>query len=188
VYQWPSPSLVKTTTPPAPLPTVLASSSNAVLSYDSAQHGPVSTLPATLTHQLYVLKSQSDGSFEAEEVGPKDTIHTDSLYLDTYTLTPKQALHYMVIDAPLPAGAQIEPGTWGIKIKDRDELPRANFQEMTGGYAVPLGQVTDATTVQHLLRFSQRGQYVLPAARAYNMYRPDAQVLESAARNRVTVE
>ncbi|AXI04224.1 alpha-2-macroglobulin family protein [Aquirhabdus parva] len=188
VYQWPSASLVKTATPPAPLPTILTSSSNAVLSYDSAQHGSVSTLPATLTHQLYLLKSQSDGSFEAEEVGPKDTIHTDSLYLDTYTLTPKQALHYMVIDAPLPAGAQIEPGTWGIKIKDRDELPRANFQEMTGGYAVPLGQVTDATTVQHLLRFSQRGQYVLPAARAYNMYRPDAQVLESAARNRVTVE
>ncbi len=187
VYQWPS-SLTKTATPPPPLPTVLASSSSAVLSYDSAQRGPVSTLPATLTHQLYMLKSQSDGSFEAELVGAKDSVRTDRLYLDTYTLTPKQALHYMVIDAPLPAGAQIEPGTWGIKIKDRDELPRANFQEMTSGYAVPLGQVTGATTVQHLLRFSQRGQYVLPAARAYNMYRPDAQVLESAARSRVTVE
>ncbi len=186
VYQWPTSSIAKTTT--TTLPTILTSGTSAVLSYDSAQRGAISTLPATLTHQLYLLKPQSDGSFEAKLVGTNDEVNTDALYLDTYTLKSTQTLHYMVIDAPLPAGAQIEPGTWGIKIKDQEELPRANFQEMTGGYAVPLGQVDGTTIVQHLLRFSQRGQYVLPAARAYNMYRPDAQVLEQPARNRLTVE
>ena len=188
VYQWPDPSFSKTATSSATLPTLLISDGSAVLSYDSAQHGATSTLPATLTHALYLLKPQSDGSFAAKLVGARDEVTTDALYLDTYTLNAKQTLHYIVIDAPLPAGAQVESGTWGIKIKDQDELPRANFQEMTGGYAVPLGQVNGSTTVQHLLRFSQRGQYVLPAARAYNMYRPDAQVLEQSARNRLTVE
>lgn len=188
VYQWPAISQAKSATPPTALPTILTSGSSAVLSYDSAQHGAKSTLPATLTHQLYLLKPQSDGSFETKLVGMRDEVHTDALYLDTYTLTTTQTLHYMVIDAPLPAGAQVESGTWGIKIKDIEELPRANFQEMTGSYAVPMGQVDGVTTVKHLLRFSQRGQYVLPAARAYNMYRPDAQVLEQPARNRLIVE
>lgn len=188
VYQWTAKSLVKNAPPSTALPTVLTSGSSAVLSYDSAQHGAMSTLPATLKHELYLLKPQSNGSFDADLVGENEKVRTDALYLDTYTLTTKQPLHYMVIDAPLPAGAQIEPGTWGIKINDQEELPRANFQEMTGGYAVPLGQVDGTTTVQHLLRFSQRGQYVLPAARAYNMYRPDAQVLEQSARNRLKVD
>lgn len=194
VFQWPATPVVAqpvqpqaTPTAPGVLPTTQASTSSAILSYDSAMVGKTSTLAAKLVHQLYLLKPQSDGSFEAKLVGNNDSVRTDALYLDSYTLTPQQVLHYMVIDAPLPAGAQIEPGTWGMNIKDITLSP-ANYQDLPGSYAVPVGDVDQAVTVQHLLRFSQRGTYRLPTARAYNMYRPDAQVLEQAARSRLVVE
>jgi uncharacterized protein YfaS (alpha-2-macroglobulin family) len=194
VFQWPAPApIVQPVQPNSPpvapvaLPTTQASTSSAILSYDSSVVGKTSTLAARLTHQLFLLKPQSDGSFEAKLVGANDKVRTDALYLDSYTLTPQQALHYMVIDAPLPAGAQIEPGTWGMTIKDITLSP-ANFQDLPGSYAVPVGDVDQAVTVQHLLRFSQRGSYRLPTARAYNMYRPDAQVLEQAPRSRLVVE
>jgi uncharacterized protein YfaS (alpha-2-macroglobulin family) len=195
VYAWPNkPLTVPTATQGASqntLPMMVSSPISAILSYDSAQHGAVSTLPATLTHELYLLKPQSDGSFETKRVNNQQ-VDTDALYLDRYTLTPKtltnkQQLRYMVIEAPLPAGAQVEPGTWGINIKDVD-LAKANYQDLLGSYAVPVGDVTQPVTIQHLLRFSQRGKYVLPAARAYNMYRPDAEVIEQSPFNHLTVE
>jgi uncharacterized protein YfaS (alpha-2-macroglobulin family) len=186
VYTLPNRPLVKNAALNPTLPSVLSADSSAVISYDSAQHGTQSNLPATLSHQLYLLKPNSDGSFDAKPINDQK-VDTDALYLDTYTLTPKQKLHYIVIEASLPAGAQVEPSTWGIKINDKD-LDRANYQDMTGGYAVPVGDLDQPVTVQHLLRFSQRGRYVLPAARAYNMYQPDAQVLESAPLSHLTVK
>jgi uncharacterized protein YfaS (alpha-2-macroglobulin family) len=185
VYRLPDRPLMNSTTSNL-LPTVLTADSSAVISYDSAQHGAQSNLSATLTHQLYLLKPQSDGSFDAKPVNNQE-VNTDALYLDTYTLNPKQKLHYIVIEAPLPAGAQVEAGTWGVKINDMD-LARANYQDMTDSYVVPIGDVDQSVTLQHLLRFSQRGRYVLPAARAYNMYQPDAQVLESAPLSHLTVK
>jgi uncharacterized protein YfaS (alpha-2-macroglobulin family) len=186
VYKLPDRPLVNNAVPNPALPTVLTADSSAVISYDSAQHSALSNLPATLTHQLYLLKLQSDGSFEAKPVTDQK-VDTDALYLDTYTLNPKQKLHYMVIEASLPAGAQVETSTWGVKINGMD-LARANYQDTTGGYVVPVGDVDQLVTVQHLLRFSQRGRYVLPAARAYNMYHPDAQVLDAAPLSHLTVK
>jgi len=189
LYVWPNPPAhPAANTPVAPLPPLLPSTSSAVISYDSAIKSNKITLPATLVHELYLLKPQSDGSFDAEKVGKDDTLHTDALYLDRYTLTTQQPLHYMVVEAPLPAGATVESGTWGVKVKDMDSLPKANYQDLSGRYVVPVGEVSEPAMLEHLMRFSQRGRYVLPAAHAYNMYRPDAQVVEQSPRTTLVVE
>jgi alpha-2-macroglobulin len=182
VYLWPKQGEMKT------LPATLATSYNAVLNYDSVQPNTTSTLPAQLERKLYLLKKQSDGSFETSPLDAGDAVTTDGLYLDEITLTPTQALRYMVIEAALPAGAQVEPSTWGVDIKDKGALPKANYQDLLGQYVVPVGNVSKTVVVQHLLRFSQRGEYKLPAARAYNMYSPDAQVVETKPINSIRVK
>ncbi|HQM87661.1 MAG TPA: hypothetical protein PLC01_07390, partial [Methylotenera sp.] len=168
--------------------TIASGNINAVVSYDSSAVAAQSTLPATLTRQLFLLNKQEDGSFEPKLVDANDAVNTDALYLESLTLTPTKALRYVVIEAALPAGAQVESGTWGIQIKDQSDMPKANFQDLADRYAVPVGYVDKEVVIQHLIRFSQRGQYVLPAARAYNMYSPDAQVLESSPRKSIQVK
>ena len=182
-FVWPN------SAPSTALPNTIASGNiNAVVSYDSSAVAAQSTLPATLTRQLFLLNKQEDGSFEPKLVDANDAVNTDALYLESLTLTPTKALRYVVIEAALPAGAQVESGTWGIQIKDQSDMPKANFQDLADRYAVPVGYVDKEVVIQHLIRFSQRGQYVLPAARAYNMYSPDAQVLESSPRKSIQVK
>lgn len=154
-----------------------------LLNYESSKNpSPNIKLPATLTRQLFLLKPKSDGSFTKLAVHLNDDLHSDALYLEELTLSTKKPLNYILIEAPLPAGASVESGTWGIEIasdggdkgEDQSSLPSALFQAFTGYYAVPVGAATGEMTLTHLLRFSQRGTYALPPARAYNMYRPDA--------------
>ncbi|MGB4811353.1 MAG: MG2 domain-containing protein [Methylophilaceae bacterium] len=180
-YRWPAASTPKVLNEP------IVTSLNAVVSYDSAAVASKSTLPAKLVRTLMKIGQQKDGSFTEEAVDQNAPLSTDTLYLETIELTPTAPMHYVVIEAALPAGAQVESGTWGIKVGGED-LPKANFQDLTGRYAVPVGNVDKVVRVQHLLRFSQRGQYTLPPARAYNMYSPDAIVLESQVRKSITVK
>jgi uncharacterized protein YfaS (alpha-2-macroglobulin family) len=153
-----------------------------LLNYESSKNPlPNNKLPATLTRQLFLLKPKSDGRFTKLAVDLNDDLHSDALYLEELTLNTKKPLNYILIEAPLPAGASVESGTWGIAIasdgdkgESQSSLPSALFQAFTGHYAVPVGVVNGTITLKHLLRFSQRGIYTLPPARAYNMYRPDA--------------
>lgn len=156
-----------------------------LLNYESSEPpAPSSALPARLTRHLYLLKPNSDGSFTKLAVDEGDVLRSDALYVEELTIDAQKSLSYVLIEAPLPAGADVELGTWGIKIAgDTDDkgetqasLPAARFQAFTGRYAVPVGEVSGKMTLKHLLRFSQRGTYHLPPARAYNMYRPDAVV------------
>ena len=181
-YQWPTSADVKALAEP------LTSNINAVVSYDSAVVASQSTLPAKLERNIMRIERQDDGTFTESVVDADAPLSTDALYVEELVLTPTAPLHYVIIEAPLPAGAQVESNTWGIKVGD-EEMPKANFQDLTGRYAVPVGDVAKGTVVvKHLLRFSQRGKYVLPPARAYNMYSPDAVVLESNTRKIVTVK
>ncbi|TDR31814.1 alpha-2-macroglobulin family protein [Hydromonas duriensis] len=153
-----------------------------LLNYDSSEPPtPSSALSANLTRHLYLLKPNSDGSFTKSALDEGDVLRSDALYVEELTIDAKKPLNYVLIEAPLPAGAAVESGTWGMKIvgdtDDKGEtqanLPAALFQVFTGRYAVPVGEVSGKKTIKHLLRFSQRGTYHLPPARAYNMYRPD---------------
>jgi uncharacterized protein YfaS (alpha-2-macroglobulin family) len=65
------------------------------------------------------------------------------------------------------------------------ELERARNEPSRGGYAVPLERVEQPVVVRHLLRFSQKGKYSLPAARFYSMYAPQDKAFESIGKARV---
>lgn len=181
IYQWTGKASAKALAEP------ITTMFNAVVSFDSSTAPSKSTLAGKLERGLMKIERQKDGTFTEGAIDQDEPVSTDALYLETLTFTPSKPMRYLVIEAALPAGAQVESGTWGIKVSDAD-MPKANFQDLSGRYAVPVGNVDKAITVRHLIRFSQRGQYVLPPARAYNMYSPDAIVLESDARKNITVK
>lgn len=181
VYRWAGQVADKSFS--APIPAMF----NAVVSYDSSAAVTKSTMTGKLERGLMKIERQENGIFTESAIDENDPVSTDALYLETLTFTPAKPMRYVVIEAALPAGAQVESGTWGIKVGDAD-MPKANFQDLPGRYAVPVGSLDKEVVVKHLIRFSQPGKYVLPPARAYNMYSPDAIVVEGNARKNITVK
>ena len=90
-----------------------------------------------------------------------------------------------MVDVALPPGAAVETTTWGLDLPDEagqlQPLERAQAQTTALGYAVPVAQLAPGASrsVRHLLRFSQRGRFVLPPARYYRMSEPEATAIEA---------
>ncbi|MEO9373238.1 hypothetical protein ABI428_36250, partial [Pseudomonas aeruginosa] len=111
-------------------------------------------------------------------------IDSDALYLDEITLTSEQdaVLRYGQVEVPLPPGADVERTTWGISVnkpnagKQQGQLLEKARNEMGElAYMVPVKELTGTVTFRHLLRFSQKGQFVLPPARYVRSYAPAQQ-------------
>ena len=137
-------------------------------------------LPVRLERRLLLLEQAADG-FEAKLVKSGEALRTDALYMDEITLTPGEAsrYHYGMLDVPLPPGASVESGTWGVKLLgEKDTFERASHAERRDGYSVPVNVLTGPQRVRHLVRFSQKGKYVLPPSRFYRLYQPDKKALE----------
>ena len=86
------------------------------------------------------------------------------------------------MEVPLPPGADVERTTWGISVnkpnpaKQQGQLLEKARNEMGElGYMVPVKELTGTVTFRHLLRFSQKGQFVLPPARYVRSYAPAQQ-------------
>ena len=98
-----------------------------------------------------------------------------------------------MIDPRLP-GADVEPGTWGIRIKDLNgngevlPIERARYQPGELSYAVPVDRMSNGMVIRHLVRFGSRGEFVLPPARFYRMYQPEEKAFEGVAERRLTVK
>jgi uncharacterized protein YfaS (alpha-2-macroglobulin family) len=125
--------------------------------------------------------------FDLSELADDDTVQSNELYLEEITLTPETGtrVRYGLVEVPLPPGAEVESSTWGISLGNGMELERARNEPSRGGYAVPLERVEQPVVVRHLLRFSQKGKYSLPAARFYSMYAPQDKAFESIGKARV---
>jgi uncharacterized protein YfaS (alpha-2-macroglobulin family) len=67
-------------------------------------------------------------------------------------------------------------------------LERARHVERRDGYAVPVDPLDGEVTVRHLLRFAQKGSYVLPPARYYRAYQPDQKALEGGGKTMRTLK
>ncbi|WES70681.1 alpha-2-macroglobulin [Superficieibacter sp. HKU1] len=113
-------------------------------------------------------------------------IDSDALYLDEITLTSEQTspLRYGQVEVPLPPGADVERTTWGISIRkpggknQKGELLEKARNEISElAYMIPVNTLTGTTTFRHLLRFSQKGKFVLPPVRYVRSYAPDQQSL-----------
>ncbi|MDR0997111.1 MAG: alpha-2-macroglobulin family protein [Zoogloeaceae bacterium] len=168
-----------------------------VLDYESATSAPSATATPTapaarLERHLWRLEQQTgkDGKtfWQPHPTDPGQGLSADALYLDEIRLTgtAKDGLRHALLEVPLPPGGEIEPSTWGIHlieaVADKDgktrqsetTLDKSRAEQHPGNYGVPVETLNDGQTLtfRHLLRFSQRGTFALPAPRLWPMYAP----------------
>ncbi|TWI70273.1 hypothetical protein IP91_01357 [Pseudoduganella lurida] len=152
----------------------------AVVQYDS-RAAETAALPVTVERRILRMKAVS-GGYTTEPVKADEALRTDELYLDEIRLKPagggKQ--RFGMLEVPLPPGANVEQTTWGIVMAGDKPAPleRARHAERPDGYTVPVDPLEGETVVRHLLRFGQKGSYVLPPARYYRVYQPEQKALE----------
>ncbi|NRR29441.1 alpha-2-macroglobulin family protein [Oxalobacteraceae bacterium] len=152
----------------------------AVLQYDS-RVAEASSLPVQLQRRIVRLNMGKDG-FTPVALGAGEALRTDQLYMDEITLTAAPgAIHrYGLLEVALPPGAAVESGTWGVNIVGAKTAPleRARHESRRDGYIVPIEPLSGTVTVRHLLRFAQKGSYVLPPARFSRIYQPEQKAFE----------
>ncbi|QKQ83095.1 alpha-2-macroglobulin family protein [Escherichia coli O157:H7] len=151
---------------------------------EAAKTAQQSNIPVTVERQLYrLIPGEEEMSFTLQPVTSNE-IDSDALYLDEITLTSEQdaVLRYGQVEVPLPPGADVERTTWGISVnkpnagKQQGQLLEKARNEMGElAYMVPVKELTGTVTFRHLLRFSQKGQFVLPPARYVRSYAPAQQ-------------
>lgn len=146
-----------------------------------------SSLPVTLERRLYRVKRAADGQ-QLVRVEGEAGVDSDDLYLDEIRLSPGgKPLRHAIVEAPLPPGASVESTTWGINLRNAagqlEGLERARHEATPYGYTVPIDAADADVVLRHLVRFAQRGTFVVPPARAYRMYQPDQKALEDDGRS-----
>ncbi|MET3133021.1 uncharacterized protein YfaS (alpha-2-macroglobulin family) [Oxalobacteraceae bacterium GrIS 1.11] len=167
---------------PSELQLAVAAPANtvAVIQYDS-RSAETHALPVQVERRILLLTQESDG-FSTTPVKDGEALRTDALYLDEVTLKPAAGAKYRygLLEVALPPGASVEASTWGIAIKgDKTEpLERARHEARRDSYIVPVDLLAAPLKLRHLLRFAQKGAYVLPPARFYRMYQPEQKALE----------
>lgn len=189
--------------PGAAMPATLALPTGAAaawafVSYDSSE-AQKSALGAQIKRRLWRVVPQTPSKTEAgspgadghvavrlEAVDAGKPLDTNSLYLDELSLTASQPMKWLLLEAALPPGADIERSTWGIDIVDGPgqvhAMERARHESTAQGYGVPVEQIGqgDTVTFRHLVRFSQRGTFKLPPPRAWRMYQPENKAFDTS--------
>jgi len=186
----------------APLPKVLelpqapGTALTALVQYESAA-AEKHSLPVQIERRLYALRAESGegGSFSARLVAPSEALDTNTLYLDEVTLAPQRRRGYRmgIVEVPLPPGAEVEVSTWSMQISglagsEAAPLEAARHERSRYGYGVPVDRLDQATTYRHLVRFAQKGRFVLPPARYYRMYDPEQKAFEALAKGQRTLQ
>ena len=157
----------------------------AVVQYDS-HAAETQTLPVTVERRILRMKA-GKGGYTTELVKPGEALSTDALYLDEITLkaAPGTKHRFGLLEVALPPGAMVESTTWGMVMAGDKPvaLERARHTERRDGYAVPVEPLEGDVTVRHLIRFAQKGSYVLPPARFYRMYQPEQKAFEGGGKS-----
>jgi uncharacterized protein YfaS (alpha-2-macroglobulin family) len=155
---------------------------SAIVQFDSAAE-ETPQLAVTVERKLRRVTRSGPEGYELALVVPGEPLVTSELYLDEVRLVPRdRGLRYGLLEVPLPPGASVENTTWGIRIRnatgEAEALERARHEPGAGGYVVPVDPLTEGVTLRHLVRFAQKGTYVLPPARLYSMYQPEAKAFD----------
>jgi uncharacterized protein YfaS (alpha-2-macroglobulin family) len=155
----------------------------AIVQYDSRaaeQH----TLDVAIERRILRMKAGSKG-YTMELVKPGEALRTDELYMDEIKLKAGSAVHrFGLLEVALPPGAAVESTTWGMSLAGDQpvQLERARHVERRDGYAVPIEPLGGEVVVRHLLRFGQKGSYVLPPSRFHRMYQPEQKAFEGGGK------
>lgn len=159
----------------------------AQLSYRS-ESAQGDALGLKLTRRLWKLvPGENAFQFSLSEVAAGDTLSASALYLDQIELDHSgEALRYGLVEVPLPPGADVERTTWGLQLVAgpggvaAPQLERARHEPGEQSYALPVDLLQGKLQFNHLVRFSQRGEFQLPPARYQRMYQPADQAWEIA--------
>ncbi|WP_206194012.1 MG2 domain-containing protein [Serratia microhaemolytica] len=143
---------------------------------------------------MKLIPGEAAFEFTVLPVAADEELHSDVLYLDEVTLTNlDDTPHYkMLLDVPLPAGAEVERTTWGIQLFGLHEqqavpLEQASNQSGPLSYQIPVAQQQGKKSYRHLVRFSQKGTLMLPPVRYWSFYSPQQQVTEERSDNHYVV-
>jgi uncharacterized protein YfaS (alpha-2-macroglobulin family) len=185
-----------------------------VISYDSRAKENTQ-LPITLQRKLYKLVAQASpvaaGSaddannadqgrtYAAEAVPAGAALDANTLYVDEVTLTPTEGTYrYGLLEVPLPPGGDVEASTWGLTITGLDgagengqqqRAPVRQVQHEMGdlSYRQPVALLDHPQVYRQLVRFSLPGHFVLPPARYFRMYQPEAKALQDDGKGNATM-
>lgn len=185
-WQWAGQTLPETISLPEDLPHPISAS----LSFDQPMLAQATNAAPeskndekrdiAIRHRLLkMVPSDEAFNFSLEEVTNGDVL-SDSLYLDEVTLSLKdyaQPQHYGLVEVPLPPGADVEQTTWEINVGnagDKSFKPLEKSRAETGemSYRIPVSSLYGTVVYRHLIRFSQKGTFHLPATRYSNAYAP----------------
>jgi uncharacterized protein YfaS (alpha-2-macroglobulin family) len=176
------------------------------VSYRSATPA-ASSLPVGIERALFRLdpiapkadedKDATRGTFVAHLVAPGEALDSNALYVDQVTLTPQSgtALHYGLLEVPLPPGGSVEATSWGVGIAglpgadkpDPQPFQRAASYEMGDlSYHQPVPLLAKPTVLRQLVRFALPGTFQLPPARYFRMYQPQDQAYEGGRSDRLS--
>lgn len=142
-----------------------------------------------LTRRLWKLvPGETAFKFSLSEVIAGEALSASALYLDQIELDygGEPALRYGLVEVPLPPGADVERTTWGLELVAgpggiaAPQLERARHEPGEQSYALPVDVLQGKVQFNHLIRFSQRGEFQLPPARYQRMYQPADQAWEEA--------
>jgi uncharacterized protein YfaS (alpha-2-macroglobulin family) len=162
----------------------------AIIQYDS-RAAETHALPVQIERRLMRME-QKDGTFNPVPVKNGEALRTDALYMDEITLTPAAGAKYRygLLEVALPPGASVEATTWGMTLagEKKEALEAARHESRREGYVVPIEPLAERLRVRHLLRFAQKGKYVLPPARYYRMYQPENKALEGEGKTMRTLQ
>jgi uncharacterized protein YfaS (alpha-2-macroglobulin family) len=146
-------------------------------------------LPIEISHRLLKLvPGEKAFEFNAQPVAQNEALSSDVLYLDEVTLTNNGSvpLRYLQLEVPLPPGADVERTTWGIMVSGltgNNGVPLEKARNEMGqlSYMVPVNELGESKVYRHLVRFSQKGTFLLPPMRLSRMYAPQEAVTEGAS-------
>ncbi|CAK9886759.1 MAG: hypothetical protein XXXJIFNMEKO3_03205 [Candidatus Erwinia impunctatus] len=142
--------------------------------------------PVKVTHRLFKLIPDDEPfSFRLEAV-TDGIVSSSALYLDEIELESNQEedLRFSQVEVPLPPGADVEKTIWGINVQRTDgskgtmNLDKARNENGDLMYMIPVDRQRGQTHFHHLVRFSQKGEFTLPAVRFRRSYAPEQQVSE----------
>ena len=180
---------------------------SALVSYRS-RAAQASRLPVKIERALYRLdpiapssdaeKQAGRFTFEAHRIKAGDAIDSNALYVDEVTLTPqgKSALHYGLLDVPLPPGGSVEATSWGVSIaglpgageggSGPQPFARAASYEMGAlSYHQPVPLLDRPVALRQLVRFALPGTFTMPPARYFRMYQPEQKAYEGGRSDRM---
>lgn len=154
-------------------------------SYDKEENN----LPLEIKRNIYelVVNENDTKKFTLKPITGQNFM-ASKLYLDEVIIkdsTEKEVdLNYSIAEIPLPPGSELEANPWGFSVKfseegDYEEIKDSRAKSSGPYYSVPIEEYSESKKIYQIIRFTQTGNFKLPNARVYKMYRPTKKGFEN---------